>query len=59
MIRNLTDLGMGKRDTMEAIIDQESAQLVERLRANADNVVASKVKAKLKYKYSTVEPRHL
>lgn len=32
IVKNLSDLGMGKRDTMEDVIDQEADQLVDLMR---------------------------
>ena len=43
MLKNLSDLGMGKNDTMEDIIQQEACQIVKRFKDLNGTHVKSKV----------------
>lgn len=42
MLKNLSDLGMGKKDTMEDVIYQEAEQVAERLRGSSGKAVSAK-----------------
>ena len=43
MLKSLSDLGMGKRDTMEEIIEQESRQLADLFKLKEGQPLKSRV----------------
>ncbi len=43
VVRNLSDLGMGKRDTMEDVIEQEAEQLAETWKKTKGSPIKSRV----------------
>ncbi len=61
MLKSLSDLGMGKRDTMEDIIEQEAEQLAEFFKKKEGMVITSRVrngKSKLKLQgYGLIQGR--
>jgi hypothetical protein len=46
MLRNLSDLGMGKKDTMEDVIWNDAAQITAKIAASEGKPFLSKVKVK-------------
>ena len=43
MLKSLSDLGMGKRDTMEDVIEQEAEQLADKFKGSKGRAMNSRV----------------